>query len=413
MHAIGSVEAGNSSNGDLVEPTDSPPESNTPSASDPAVLVVEPPSVGYPSVQPSHPAVLLPADDPSVQASEGSTVELSTPPPVLFLESSLTPAVLLPADDPSVQPSEGSTVELSTPPPVLFLESSLTPAVLLPADDPSVQPSEGSTVELSDDPSVQPSEGSTVELSDDPSVQPSEGNMVELSTPPPVLFLESSLTPTVLLPADDPSVQPSEGSTVELSTPPPVLFLESSPTPPVPLSAVVLEADFHHTSSLGISEVDPPSEMVCLPAATSNPCPVLAERFAIDNVPADPIEVPAVVTDPTVTMHRRKTVERLLEIACTLGLYYDLDTLLQYISEAKVQVQPSGPALQVHDSTRTWDQHYAALSFLVNGNLHADYERLSGFLGFPQCSSTQWHRIVEWLEPVVTENGRVVLWSST
>ena len=96
-------------------------------------------------------------------------------------------------------------------------------------------------------------------------------------------------------------------------------------------------------------------------------------------------------------------MERLLEIACTLGLYYDLDTLLQYISEAKVQVQPSGPALQVHDSTRTWDQHYAALSFLVNGNLHADYERLSGFLGFPQCSSTQWHRIVEWLEPVVTE----------
>ncbi len=42
------------------------------------------------------------------------------------------------------------------------------------------------------------------------------------------------------------------------------------------------------------------------------------------------------------------------------------------------------------------------LSFLMMGNLHADYERVGGLLGFPACSSTQWNRIVKRLEEFVS-----------
>ena len=45
------------------------------------------------------------------------------------------------------------------------------------------------------------------------------------------------------------------------------------------------------------------------------------------------------------------------------------------------------------------------LSFL-NGHLHVEYVRLSGWLGFPPCSSTQWHWILQKLEIHVTkQNG--------
>ena len=44
-----------------------------------------------------------------------------------------------------------------------------------------------------------------------------------------------------------------------------------------------------------------------------------------------------------------------------------------------------------------------ALLFLVNGHLHAEYGQLSQWLGLPPYSSTQWHRIIERLEPVVME----------
>ncbi len=43
------------------------------------------------------------------------------------------------------------------------------------------------------------------------------------------------------------------------------------------------------------------------------------------------------------------------------------------------------------------------MSFLISGHLHADYARLSDLLGLPNCSSTQWHRIVEKLEEHVTD----------
>ena len=42
------------------------------------------------------------------------------------------------------------------------------------------------------------------------------------------------------------------------------------------------------------------------------------------------------------------------------------------------------------------------ISFLISGHLHAEYKRLSGLLGLPACSSTQWGRILNRLEEHVT-----------
>ena len=40
--------------------------------------------------------------------------------------------------------------------------------------------------------------------------------------------------------------------------------------------------------------------------------------------------------------------------------------------------------------------------FVMSRHLHADYERLSGLLGLPSCSETQWNKIVKRLEGFVT-----------
>ena len=39
----------------------------------------------------------------------------------------------------------------------------------------------------------------------------------------------------------------------------------------------------------------------------------------------------------------------------------------------------------------------------MNGQLFAEYERVSHMLGLPKCSKSQWHRIVQWTETHVTE----------
>ena len=85
------------------------------------------------------------------------------------------------------------------------------------------------------------------------------------------------------------------------------------------------------------------------------------------------------------------------------GLAYDLSTLSAFVSSGNVQFQHSEPPLRVHDSTCSWDQHYSVLSFLVNGHLHAHYTKLSGWLGLPPCGKVKWQRILEHLEPHVTQ----------
>lgn len=51
---------------------------------------------------------------------------------------------------------------------------------------------------------------------------------------------------------------------------------------------------------------------------------------------------------------------------------------------------------------KSWTMNYAVLSFLMSGQLFADYNRLSTLLGLPPCSESQWRRIIEWMEGHVT-----------
>ena len=98
--------------------------------------------------------------------------------------------------------------------------------------------------------------------------------------------------------------------------------------------------------------------------------------------------------------HRLSTLENLFEVAQQLGIEHDFTTLSRFVSSGSVGFQPSG-SFQVHNTTCSWNQHYAVLSFLLNGHLHSEYARLSGMLGLPPCSQTQWQNILKRLEPHV------------
>ena len=95
-------------------------------------------------------------------------------------------------------------------------------------------------------------------------------------------------------------------------------------------------------------------------------------------------------------------IDRLSILADEVGLPHDTNTLMSCVSDGSIRLQHS-ESLQIHDSQCSWHQHYPVLSFLISGHLHAEYKRLSGLLGLPSCSSTQWGRIVERLEEYVTD----------
>ena len=63
---------------------------------------------------------------------------------------------------------------------------------------------------------------------------------------------------------------------------------------------------------------------------------------------------------------------------------------------------------QVHGSNCSWSRYYSVLSFLVNGQLFADYKKLGGMLGLQSCSHKTFDAIVEKLEKKVT---RLAEWS--
>lgn len=65
--------------------------------------------------------------------------------------------------------------------------------------------------------------------------------------------------------------------------------------------------------------------------------------------------------------------------------------------------QGSAPPSVRSSPTKSWTKNYSALSFMMNGQLFAEYERVTNMLGIPSCSKTQWSRITEWTEKHVTE----------
>ena len=115
----------------------------------------------------------------------------------------------------------------------------------------------------------------------------------------------------------------------------------------------------------------------------------------------------------TATEHNAIELDELLEdtltkmdtIAQKLGLPTNHRSLLpEFVHSCQVSFQWSGDySPHIHGSTKSWSRHYSALSFLLNGHLHAEYERISGMLGLPSCSHTTWHKIVTGLEEHVTE----------
>ncbi len=94
-------------------------------------------------------------------------------------------------------------------------------------------------------------------------------------------------------------------------------------------------------------------------------------------------------------------VDSISSIAEELEVPLDSDSLKACISSGAVLFQHSED-LHMHESRCSWHQWYPVVSFLICGHLHADYNRLSGLLGLPSCSRTQWGRIVRRLEEYVT-----------
>ena len=146
-------------------------------------------------------------------------------------------------------------------------------------------------------------------------------------------------------------------------------------------------------------DVDPVSALVHF-CSTPSPVPSLSVSPAptIDAT-ASPASQESVVAE---------TVERLSAVAQQKGLAFDVSTLSQFVQDVSVRIQTTGVTLHVHDFTWSWNQHYSVLSFLLNGHLHAEYTKLSGWLGLPSCGKSQWQRIIESQEPRMTE---LVEWS--
>ncbi len=134
----------------------------------------------------------------------------------------------------------------------------------------------------------------------------------------------------------------------------------------------------------------------------TNPSPVTISTSVQTNHSPVTIRTSIQVPELASTEIRLETVQRLSEVAQQVGLSLDVDTLSTFVSSGSVSLQCSG-CCTIHDSSCSWQQYYPVLSFLLNGHLHVDYVRLSGWLGLPPCSSTHWHRIVQKQEIHVTK----------
>lgn len=102
-----------------------------------------------------------------------------------------------------------------------------------------------------------------------------------------------------------------------------------------------------------------------------------------------------------------KISAQVVDAVCRLGFecneeYFDSiqKNLIQCVPQYSTSVLPP-PSIK--SSTKSWSKNYTALSFLMNGQLFAEYERVTGMLGITSCSKNQWLRIVKWTEKYVCE----------
>ena len=80
------------------------------------------------------------------------------------------------------------------------------------------------------------------------------------------------------------------------------------------------------------------------------------------------------------------------------------------LSNCHTQIQvivPQGSAVLVISGSsqgrqKCWLLNYSVISFLMNGQLFSEYDRISNMLGLPHCSDKHWREIVGWLGKNVT-----------
>ena len=90
---------------------------------------------------------------------------------------------------------------------------------------------------------------------------------------------------------------------------------------------------------------------------------------------------------------------RCLGFDCNDNAFNLQRSLVECVPELCTRVPPGSDPPTIRSSAKKpWTKSYSALSFLMNGQLFAEYERVSNMLGIPSCSKNQWLRIVEWTE---------------
>ena len=68
------------------------------------------------------------------------------------------------------------------------------------------------------------------------------------------------------------------------------------------------------------------------------------------------------------------------------------------ITSSKTELVVVGENPVVEEAPRkSWLLNYTVISFLMNGQLYAEYTRLAHILVLPACSDSQWQRIVVWV----------------
>ncbi len=151
-------------------------------------------------------------------------------------------------------------------------------------------------------------------------------------------------------------------------------------------SATCTEAAVGHVIAAEADMVSPASVAVCTTE-------VSAEVSAEANVEA--------------SAERMAVITKLTEVAEKAGLSFNVNSLSSTVVSGTTNLQFS-KEFKIHDSVCSRKQYYTVFSFLMNGHFYAYYTKLSGWLGLPPCSGTQWRRIIEKLEVHVT---RLAEWS--
>ena len=141
-----------------------------------------------------------------------------------------------------------------------------------------------------------------------------------------------------------------------------------------------------------------------MPQATMMTTPEVISASQSIQVPEVTLECVSVETQTVEVVQRTvtdsNTAERVKNIVHSIGLPIEVEN---FICGSRLSLQHSGPPLQMHGShTSSWDRHYSVLSFLLNGHLYVEYDRLRGMLGLPSCSKATWQKIVEGLQKHVT-----------